>query len=320
MSRPEAESSGSRRPVSTPSDDHFPITPTPTGRSEIDGTDRRSARQGARHPARFTSTIVDALAALLDLPTNVERFVVHDPMAGTGERLGVLADRLGLTFTGTEIEPTFIVDRRVVVGDATDPTTYPLDPHVIVTSPPYPNGVADHFAATDSSRRHTYRSAIATIEGRDRPLDERNLARYGFRGRGESSRARATYWRLAREVVECWWTDRAIVNVKDFRVGATVEPVVDGWADVLVDAGFVIVERVVVPTPGQRFGANGDVRVDHEVVLDAHRPLLRRSAPEDYDPARAALYEKLVEESGPRPTPPRCTCDRCAAARRWRTA
>ena len=54
---------------------------------------------------RWTPGILDAIAPViadLGLP-------VHDPFAGTGERLGRLCDRLGLPFTGREIEPEFLV-------------------------------------------------------------------------------------------------------------------------------------------------------------------------------------------------------------------
>jgi len=83
------------------------------------------------HPARWSPEILRAIVpALVDL-----KLPVHDPFAGTGERLGVVCNQLRLPFTGTEIEPEFIVDPRVEVGDSTSPDTYPATSFVVCTSP-----------------------------------------------------------------------------------------------------------------------------------------------------------------------------------------
>jgi hypothetical protein len=68
-------------------------------------------------PLSFLSPRERKEACEWDLP-------VHDPFAGTGERLGALCDTLGLTFTGTEIEPEFARDRRVHAGDSAEAGTY----------------------------------------------------------------------------------------------------------------------------------------------------------------------------------------------------
>ena len=218
-----------------------------------------------KHPCPYTPRILSALPGLL----RARESHVHDPFAGEGSRLGAFCDEWGITFTGTEIEPSLIVDPRVAVGDATVQFDYPLDAHTIVTSPVYPNGMADHFKATDASDRNTYRQVVASIEGGDRPLHTNNMGRWGYRGRGERSKARKAYWKLAHDSVACWQVEHAIVNVKDFMVGDHVEPVVEQWADTLRYHGFVIKREVVVPTPGQRRGANHRLRLDHEIILDA---------------------------------------------------
>ena len=74
-----------------------------------------------RHNAQYSTEIIAALARFV--PPIEGR--IHDPFAGTGVRLGQLCDRLGLTFTGTEIEQSFIVDQRVAHDDSTVPATYP---------------------------------------------------------------------------------------------------------------------------------------------------------------------------------------------------
>lgn len=217
----------------------------------------------AVHPCPWTPAILEAIAPIIE----AWQLPVHDPFAGTGERLGQLCDRLHLPFTGTEIEPEFVVDLRVDPGDSTLPLTYPARPFAVVTSPVYPNGMADHFRAGDTSRRHTYRQALATILGHDRPLHPNNMGRWGNRFRA-SQRKEDTHFDLARRCV-VHWPAHVVVNVKDVKTNSYEVEVVARWRDLLTDAGYAIVNEVEVSTPGQRFGANGHARADHEVVLVA---------------------------------------------------
>lgn len=200
---------------------------------------------------------------------------VHDPFAGTGERLGRLADNQGWIFTGTEIEAEFIVDARVVEGNATHLTWYPDRPFKVITSPVYPNGIADDFHATDRSERRTYRSALAKLVGHDKPLHPDNQGRWGYRGTPLHAPARRMYWRVADLSVACWQQaecDEVFLNVSDFTVGKTVvEPVVAGWARTLEVHGFTIVKAYPVLTRRYRNGANRNARVANEVVLHAIR-------------------------------------------------
>lgn len=214
------------------------------------------------HPSRFNTDVLDAMVPTLlgwDLP-------IHDPFAGTGERLGALATRLGLTFSGTEIEPEFIVDFRVVPGDATRAESYPFWRHCVVTSPVYPNGMADHFHAQDTSKRHTYRQALAETIGHDRELHGHNMGRYGPRGGKEAARA---HWALASMAV-LHWPDHVLVNVKDFIIAGTTYQVVNRWRLLLQGAGYAIT-TINVPVRGQGFGANRDARVDYETILVGER-------------------------------------------------
>lgn len=193
---------------------------------------------------------------------------VHDPFAGGGERLGKLADERGWVFTGTELEAPFINDPRVAHGNALDPDLYPANGYVVVTSPVYPNGIADHFHARDSSTRRTYRSALAKLTGRDRPLDPDNMGRWGYRGTPLHSPARRMYWHLASQAAANWGGAVALyVNVSDFKAGDRTEPVVDGWVRLLEGHGWRLVAAHPVVTRRWRHGANREARVDGEVVL-----------------------------------------------------
>lgn len=215
------------------------------------------------HPAKWSREILAAIAPTL----KAWRLPVHDPFAGTGQRLGELCDALELPFTGTEIEPEFARDQRVTPGDSTDAATYPTGAYCVVTSPAYPNGMADHFKAT-SLDRNTYRQALAKRLGHDRPLHTNNMGRYGLR---YGDRQLARHYSIARQCVR-WWPDRAIVNIKDFFYKRTeIHPTVARWQQILTDHDYLIVDEIPVKTPGQKKGANRDLRVDHEMVLVASR-------------------------------------------------
>lgn len=254
-------------------------------------------RAASAHPAPYSETILNRFRIILtgsDLP-------VHDPYAGEGARLGALCTELGIEFSGTEIEEAFIVDPRVAPGNATDPASYPSVPYRLVTSPVYPNGVADHFTPTGRCSvckgtgltapslhaqgpcpscdgegrrqidRNTYRQALAKIVGHDDPLDEDNMGRWGYRSTGPTSTKRLMYWSLARRTVTCWGNAAlVVVNVSDFvHTNGRVEPVVNDWCNLLRAYGWNIRRLHKVETPRNRKGANGSARVDAEHIIVA---------------------------------------------------
>lgn len=222
-----------------------------------------------KHPARFSESVIAALRELIPHGSTL-----HDPFAGTGEFLGQLANDLSCDFSGTELEECLIVDRRVKCGDATDASTYPNPGYVLVTSPVYPNGVADNFRASDASTRKTYRQAVAHLEGEDRLLHPNNMGQYGYRGTSPRSGKRASYWDLANAAVALWGgASLLLVNVSDFMADDKVEPVVKDWKWLLEQHGWSVDREVLVTTPRYRQGSNEsrDQRVDHEVILVATR-------------------------------------------------
>lgn len=239
------------------------------------------------HPARFSKEVVDAIQLILEpVVAGIWRPQhIHDPFAGTGERLRELCYQFGppLTFSGTEIEPEFIVvdsdpQGFIFEGDATVAGTYP-DPtvyfYIIVTSPAYPNGMADSWAAQDPSKRKNYRRALEEITGEDRQLHVNNQGRYGYRGTTAKSKKRVEYWRIARESVRNWsGASLVVVNVSDFiysKLGIDhTEPVVAEWDNLLKEHGWQTY-RVPVGTRRMRHGANSDKRVPAEWILVGSR-------------------------------------------------
>lgn len=230
----------------------------------------KSIDPAATHKAQFSADLIGLLTVLLEQ----DPMPIHDPFAGPGVRLGGLATKMSLPFTGTDIECSFIVDPRVRCGDATDISTYPTEPYTIITSPAFGNGVSDGFQPRDSSTRNTYTSWIGELEGEIRHLHPNNQGRWGYRGRGPKSNARAEYWRIADEAVRCWRDtpcQRVLINVKDWASGGVVEPFTDDWATLLEKHGFIVGRRHTVDTRGLPSGSNHEIRVEHDVVIEVRR-------------------------------------------------
>jgi hypothetical protein len=224
------------------------------------------------HPARYSIQIINKLRQVIE-----PEWHIHDPYAGTGEQLGELADERGFVFTGTEIEPKFIRDKRVKAGDATVKRGYPKGAWTGCTSPVYPNGNADYFASSDKEakawKRNTYRHALVRLtEGEHTELDQRNMARFGYRGTkfNGTSKARKAYWELARKSVAQWGTaERFILNVSDFMSGDVVEPFTNQWIELMREFGWKVSKSYRVKTPRYRNGSDEsrDQRVPYEYVI-----------------------------------------------------
>lgn len=232
----------------------------------------------ANHPARYSGAVIDRFIKLIgsyeaDL---AEVTTLFDPFAGTGERLAEL-QATGYQVSGIELQRSLIVNRSIVKqGDATRAKRYPGVPYAIVTSPVYPNGVADSHRANDTSKRFTYTVANRLNGGGDE-LHPNNMGRYGYRGtkRGGRSERRAAYWRLARQAVDIWTGDpncrMVFLNVSDFLSGSEVEPLTADWRSLLREFGWKIDKTVKVATPRNRGNANSEQRVDHEAIIVAKR-------------------------------------------------
>lgn len=205
----------------------------------------------SRHGAQFSPEVLDVIAPLL-----VRGEQVHDPFAGPGVRLAALCDRLGCTYSGTDIEDWPGHDRRVMVGSALDPITYPADEFRVVTSPTYVNKrLADYPDGPTPNTKIKGRRDYSLWLGR--PLHPDNLARTT----GRPARAE-DYWRLHALAVKCWPT-AVIVNVD--------EPIGERWQAVLIAEGYRVDQ--VIPAFTRRYGGldNAEKRADHEVVIVAER-------------------------------------------------
>lgn len=204
-----------------------------------------------QHPAPFSPEVLDVVAPLLERGSHV-----HDPFAGLGLRLGALCDRLGCTFTGCDLEDWAGHDPRVVVGNATDPASYPTGPFVVVTSPTYVNKrLADYPNGPTPNTKLRGRRDYALSLGR--ALHPLNTAR--FTGRPAKAER---YWQLHADAVK-HWPDRVIVNVDS--------PISERWRLLLADVGLRTV--LVLPAVTKRYGGldNAEKRATHEDVILAER-------------------------------------------------
>lgn len=205
------------------------------------------------HPARYTPLILDVVRVYLER----FRLPVHDPFAGTGARLGALCDELGLTFTGTDLEPWAGADPRVAPGDSRYPLTYPAGPFVVVTSPVYfANRISSDYVngptpTTKRAGRHAYGIS------RGEALHADNLARV-------CRPAQAEQYVAGHVAAARHWGDVAIVNVDG--------PLRAMWTEILIRAGFELIDVVEVATPRLGGGlAGADKRAAFEVVMYALR-------------------------------------------------
>ena len=214
-----------------------------------------------RHPAKYTRVLLPYFSSIL---SDYGAIRVLDPMAGTG-RIHDLSDLLpGLQTFGIEIEHEWAaMHPRTRQGDALDlpwPDGY-FD--AIVVSPTYGNRMADHHDAMDGSRRNTYRHAL----GRSLSQNNSGALQWGDQYRDFHRRA----WAESARVLRAGGV--FVVNVKaHIRRGIVID--VPAWhASALRDLGLVQVAGYDVPCPGQRFGQNGEARVDSAMIMVFEKPI-----------------------------------------------
>jgi hypothetical protein len=183
--------------------------------------------------------------------------IVHDPFAGTGERLAKLVEGRFLYFSGTDIEEWKGRVPQVRLGNSKYKSTYPSKPFIIVTSPTYYNNrISTDYADgptenTKRAGRHAYGISLGHA------LDPDNMARVCRPTRGSEHDAMA---------LACmrWWPERALVNVD--------APIADRWVRLGWEAGYITTQRIPAMTRRLKGGlAGAERRATNEVVLVMHR-------------------------------------------------
>jgi SAM-dependent methyltransferase len=205
--------------------------------------------QAVRHPAKYSDVLMPLFGELLD---GYDR--VLDPFAGTGKLRSIRPDAYLL-----EIEPEWAAISGATVGDALD---MPWDDgyfDAVCTSPTYGNRMADHFTdhqVDKSYRRNTYRHAL----GRELSNNNSGWMQWGAMYRAFHINA----WTEVRRVLRP--EGRFILNISDHIRNGERVPVSEWHRAAVEGLRFALVSEHAVETPRQRFGANGNARVSHEVV------------------------------------------------------
>lgn len=210
------------------------------------------------HPCPFPDSTVEMIAAFLP----PDRYpTVLDPFAGIGK-----IHALPQTTYGIEIEEEWanqIPDNAVkpyatFIMDATDLSNFP-DNHfsAVATSPCFGNRMADHHDAKDNSTRNTYKHKL----GRDPSPNSASILHWGPEYRNLHRRA---WLELSRVVAP---GGRFVLNIKNHIRKGVEQPVSEWHMTTLIRMGWKLVAIEVITTPGLGYGANRELRTDHEYLF-----------------------------------------------------
>ena len=218
-------------------------TPKPISKPDVGG--------GLSHPARYSDVLLPIFSEQLDGFCRV-----LDPFAGTG-RIHLL-EQDGFDTVGVEIEqPWADLHERTIHASALDLPFEDASFDAICTSPTYGNRLADHHEASDPDERRTYRHDLG------RALHEDNSGQLHWGPKYRSFHEQA--WPEAIRALRLG--GRFVLNIKDHVRDGVVQPV-SGWhVTTLSRLGLTLLWMIPVATPGLRYGANRDARVEHEWVL-----------------------------------------------------
>lgn len=217
-----------------------------------------------RHPAPFTPTIIDVLRNIVagEHVTTGRTLRVLDPFAGTG-RIHRLADH-HIETVGVELEPEWAAaDHRTIVGDATALPFADDSFDVLASSPTYANRLADTYDGRDGSRRFSYTTALG------RTLTVGNTGSLQWTNPAYKE-LHAKAWSEAYRVIRPHGL--FVINVSNHIRRGVEQHVVEWHLSCFLEMGCRVQSVEQVHTPRQRFGKNGDLRVDSEKVLVLRAP------------------------------------------------
>lgn len=206
-----------------------------------------------RHPAQYTAALLPIMARLL---AGSRRIL--DPFGGVGGIFKLAAWLPGASFDAVEIQPKWAAaDPRITVGSALALPWGAGAFDAVCTSPTYGNRMADDFAIkADAGGRNTYTHA----HGERLDPENSGILQWGPEYRAFHVKA----WTEARRVLAPGGV--FVLNCKDHIRGGVVQAVTDWHISALGDLGFYLIDTVQVACPGNRYGANSDLRLDTETV------------------------------------------------------
>jgi hypothetical protein len=251
-----------------------------TDRLPVEGSSAFRHLLSKPHPATWSQPVLEAISARL--PSGA---MVLDPFAGTG---GLAAlDHIHPVLV--EVEPEWATQ---VIGN-TLALPFPSGTFLwVATSPCFGNRMADHHEAKDRckkchgtgcdpptaicddqlapagnckacggsglSRRHTYRHYLDRLPHPDSSA----LLQWGSEYRGFHLQA----WREITRVCGRW--AHLLLDISDHIRKGQVQPVTDWHQRALEGLGWLCLDRTPIAVRRQRHGANGDLRVDQEWLLE----------------------------------------------------
>ncbi len=233
------------------------------------------------HEAQFSTQlldpIVEALLEFVDPAVFVDSDArLLDPFGGVGHKLAHIAERLGMRPLGFEIEPGYFeagaTHPCIVLGDSTSLPLADCSVSAAVTSPVYPNGMADNFRSRDfdQSVRHTYVHNLRAFLGEGYELQANNTAGVGHPR--ASKKALARMYEIHRQV----WAEvhRVLIPGGVFVVNTKDTPKIlftDDTTAQLREAGFEIAAQRIIGTPGHNHGENHENKKTYEVITIARK-------------------------------------------------
>ncbi|MEM9465276.1 MAG: hypothetical protein AAGA90_07870 [Actinomycetota bacterium] len=215
------------------------------------------------HPATFTPAIADMITLLINHENRPGP--VLDPFAGIGtihtlgrrDTISVeLEHEWAIQAHRTRLEHDTLAAYEANSLDIYDMISVRHQPAGIVTSPAYGNRMADQYDGRDGSTRATY----ATSLGRACSAGSGAALQWGPDYRGFHTR-HIEAWRHL--LPDNGWL---ILNMKDHPRDGTIQRVCRWWIQTTLDYGFDLARAEAITTPGMRFGAQGDIDIDHEML------------------------------------------------------
>jgi hypothetical protein len=216
-----------------------------------------------KHPAPYSDALIGPIVAMLEPWVEPGGRMLYDPMAGTGERLRMIAKLLTVDCCGCEIEPEFIVDNGIFPIDC---TTYTEEHPVILTSPAYGNRMADQYLGTPIERatraasgKMPRRRSYAIALGRQVALG--SGARWQW-----AENYRRSHEAIMRHIVKVNLTSNGVflLNVASHFRATVYQPVAEWYLATLIGLGLKLIDYRFELTPGFRDGQNRELRVGGE--------------------------------------------------------
>lgn len=250
------------------------------------------------------------VARVADPDAEVDSIRILDPFAGVGRRrlaeaIDAALPHMAGEVIGVDLQPEpHLADELTLIGDATaHPDAWAGLFDAVVTSPCYGNRMADSHNAEDRCRdcggsgleRKTERRTAHTMH--DAPcrtckgagVTLRNTYAHSLRRAGGElvpgsaagmqwgSDYRKLHEAAIREMTRVTVEGGVLVINMSNHVRARVEQrVCEWWINELIVQGCNVLEVIRVATPRQRNGANGESRVDGELVIVVRTPTPRR--------------------------------------------